>query len=458
VGSTLFVCCTFLAAVAAVAWRGTAWAFGCVLVSYLLLVPQDISLTIEGLPDLSPQRAVVLGMLFGALATGRLRGLFPRWRLFDLLPLGMTLGYSVSFGLRTDLHGFFYQLVILTLDWALPYIYARAVLRDPEALRRLVAPIAVCGTILALFALYEARINVRLMAELWNLVGGHEVPPFWTEFTGALRWGLLRAYGPFGHPLILATVLVTIAPLALCWGWLDRRRRFLALGAALAIVVGTIAPVSRGPLLVLGTTSVFFALVAWRVPALVLCGAALLALSPVVAQKVQDVVQSTRADLETEGNTDSARYRAALLLIYLDELDELGPFGNVEVVGTRYQAAWSIDNSFLYMLITGGWIGGGLLLAIALLVLFKGYRALVRSSGRERLVRAAIMASFVGMSGCIANVWFTPEFSGLYLVLAALVWNQSAPGWYSNPRRARAGVALVSRPAPLRTRTLELPS
>src|SRR4030095_1031426 len=103
-------------------------------------------------------------------------------------------------------------------------------------------------------------------------------------------------------------------------------------------------------------------------------------------------------------------------------------------------------------------IGGGLLLAIALLVLVKGYRALVRSSGRERLVRAAIMASLVGMSGCIANVWFTPEFSGLYLVLVALVWNQSAPGWYSGPRRAHAGVALESRPAPLRTRTLGLPS
>jgi O-antigen ligase len=183
---------------------------------------------------------------------------------------------------------------------------------------------------------------------------------------------------------------------------------------------------------------------------------ALLALSPLVAQGVEDVVHSTQTDLASEGNTDSARYRAALLLIYLQEFDQLGPFGNVEVVGTRYQAAWSIDNSFLYMLITGGWIGGGLLLVLALLAFVRGYRALARSRGRERLVRAAIMAAFVGMSGCIANVWFTPEFSALYLVLVALVWNQSTPEWYSSPRRVRRIATLESRPAPLRPRELGL--
>jgi hypothetical protein len=81
----------------------------------------------------------------------------------------------------------------------------------------------------------------------------------------------------------------------------------------------------------------------------------------------------------------------------------------------------------------------------------RGYRTLLRAFGSERKIRACVTASIVGMSACISNVWFTPEFAGLFFALVALVWNQSSPDWYVSlpggramARARRSGAARVT--------------
>jgi hypothetical protein len=440
-GSVVVVLCAFALA-AVVTYAGDAlWAFAGLYVTTLLLVPFDIVLKISDFPDITPQAAVVLGMLCGAAAAGQLRSLFPRWRWIDALPLLMVASFAMGFGLRTDLHGFFHSLTVQTMSWGLPYLYARALLRNPAGLRLVALSIAVSGSILAVLSLLEARLQIHILAQAWNAVSDHATP---TRFFEALRWGYLRANGPFSHPLILATVLVAIAPFALCWGWLDRRRRLPALGAALVIALGVLSPVSRGPLLVLGATALLSCLLALRLPVFTLVLVGSLAVSPVLVKQAQEVMHSTQADLDTEGNTDSASYRAALLMIYARQFDQFGPFGNLAVIGSQYRSAWSIDNSFLYMYIVSGWIGGTVFLLFSMLTLIKAYRALLPARGRERLLRVAILASFAGMTGCIADVWLSPEVGALYLVIGALIWNQSPRDWYARSPRRRSLVPSTS--------------
>lgn len=418
-----------LATIGATLFKGWRWVFTYFFVPAVLLVPCELYLVLQGIPNLTPQRAVVIGILLGCLGSRRERELFPRWRSLDAWVLALLLSYSVSFGLHTDFMGFVHKLAVQVLDWGLPYLYARRMFVEPGRLRRILAVMAFCGVVLACTALYEARMADRLTARWWNLVADYPVPDFWRN-GGGLRYGFLRAFGPFGHPLILATVLVALAPLALCWGYLDAKRRTWARVASLVTSLGILGPIARGAVLVLSGVAGLTYMVVKRLPVvfLGLCAALLgfLLLSDTALQ----VFETTRTDLELEGNTESGKYRLALLLIYLKEIPKVGFFGDPTVIGSTYQAAWSIDNGYLYMYLTGGWIGGTGFLLLVIATCRTGYRSLRRSSGLERRVRACIAASFLGMSLSIANVWFARDMHALFFVLVALVWSQSAPGWY----------------------------
>ena len=432
-----FVLIVLALSTAATAALGRRWTFANLMIPFVLLVPQHLLLSVEGWPELTPHRAVLVGMLVGCLISGAAGSLFPRFRALDWTIVAMIVSFSVSFGLRTDLKGFFHELATLGMDWGLPYIYARAIFKDVASFRALLKPIAVCGCILAFLSLYEMRMHDRLAANLWGALAGYPTPDYWLG-GGGVRWGFLRAFGPFGHPLVLATILAAIAPLALCWGWLDKRKRTWSLLAAAFIAIGLLGPVSRGPVLVLIAVTILSTMAVFRIPAMILTVVIVVVGSLALANKVEEVWSATRTDLVLEGNTDSAKYRAALLMIYVAEFPKLGWFGNQQVVGAQYEQAWSIDNSFLYMYITGGWLGGTLFFGLVIATFVQGYRRLIRSRGLERKVRVGIMGSFVAMTGCIANVWFSPELSGLYLALVALVWNQRASSWYAAIGRPRA--------------------
>jgi len=446
VNEFLFVLATLLVTIFATIRKGRTWAFAYLYLPFTLLVPWNLFLHVQGLPELTPHRAIVSGMLIGCLLSGRVRELLPAWRKLDIYVLLIILSFSTSFGLSTDLKGFFHKVVTQALDWGLPYLYARAVFRDSSALRVCLPPLAISAALLGFGSFFEARMNDRVMAKFWNLVTGYPVPDHWLN-GGGFRWGLLRAFGPFGNPLILATVLVALAPLALCWGWVDRKRRMWSRLACLIVAVGVLGPISRGPMLALAGITAVFGMAAARLPALFLTLFGGFIAYVAFSDTVDNVVETTQSDLAFEGNTESGKYRVALLMIYIEEIPKVGWFGDDKVVGARYEGAWSIDNSFLFMYIMGGWLGGTLFFVLVVATCIRGYRTLIKAFGVERKIRAGITASFVGMAACIGNVWFTPEFAGFFFVLVALVWNQSAPDWYASlPARETVARARRARP------------
>lgn len=454
--SGAFVATLTLIALGATLVKGWRWAFVRLFLPSLLLVPCPLLLEFRGLPNLTPQRGVALGMLIGCLVLRRERDLLPRWRALDAWVLALLLSYSVSFGVNTDLKGFAHQIAVLTLDWGLPYLFARRLFVDGRHLRPFLAVVAACGFLLAFFSLYEARMADRLAARMWDAIAGYPVPDFWRN-GGGMRYGFLRAFGPFVHPLVLASVLVALTPLILAWGYVDRGKRALARLAAAATAVGVLGPIARGPALVLGGLGGLTSMIVLRLPVVLLtaCGGLLGYL--LLSDTAQDVLVTTQIDLDVEGNTESGKYRLALLLIYLKEIPKVGWFGDPSVIGASYQAAWSIDNGYLFMYLTGGWIGGTGFLLLVLATCVAAYRALGRSRGLERRVRACVAASFLGLALCVANVWFARDLHPLFFVLLALVWSQRAPGWYrlAGAQAASTGGSPRARRSPSRPRSLQ---
>lgn len=142
----------------------------------------------------------------------------------------------------------------------------------------------------------------------------------------------------------------------------------------------------------------------------------LLCASPFLLEIATEEVQYTQMRLEQSGDTadESAHYRIALLLIYGKEITKVGWLGNPQLVGLKYSKTTSIDNAWLYLFIIGGWIGGGIYIAVVVTLLWRGIRRIWGIRGHEASIIACATASMLAMAGSMFNVWFSPEYAPFF--------------------------------------------
>lgn len=420
----LFVCLVGVAAFVAAGTKGPNWTFRWLYLPVLVLVPLEFQLSISGLPDMNVRRALMAGLIGGAVVAGRGGDLVPRWKQWDLLILSPVLSFAISYGVHTDFKGFYHRLALLGMDWACPYVLARSLLSTPASIRAALLPLGASVTLLAGLAVYECRMAMRLAMWMWQSAGFDvELPRFLYEW----RWGFLRARASFGHPIALGTLFATVAPLMILWRLIEPRRRLWAGLAACACVAGCMAALSRGPMLALAGTSAICVPLALRKSSLALGVVALgILIAPFVIDAAREETQFTRQRMELVGNVTSGHYRVALLLIYGRRIQEVGFWGDPDLE-LEYEKAWSIDNAYLFQFLTGGWVGGGLTCLVVLVTLAVGARNVFRSRGAERHILTAILASFMVMAVCMLNIWFTPTFVPFFWIAAALIWNTAGP-------------------------------
>jgi hypothetical protein len=448
--SELVVSSVFLAALVVCVLRGPHSSFGWVYLPTVILVPIAIEIELPGIPDLSVRRAALVGLALGALLTSRSAQLTPRWRWLDLLPLAAVLSFSISFGTLTTVRGFFrgfyVQLVSLGLDWLLPYVFARALLDNARHARAVLLPLVISFMVLAFLAVFEARIGYRLAGEFWHSLAGTEFLGYWDEGAGR-RWGYLRACATRGHPIVLGTFFATAAPLMILWGQLRRGSRLPVLSAALACVAGCVAALARGPMLVLLASTSIFTLIAYRLRSLGILVVLILVLaSPFAFQAINETIEIINQDVR-EATTDSALYRIVLVLLYADQ--DFGLWGNQVIEGAEFENTYSIDNAYLFLFITGGWCGGTLFVAMVVTWFVLGLRGIPRRRGRRRKIISATLASFACMAGCMADVYFSPEYWPLFFFVGALVINQSRSAWFAAqvaPTTPRGGTSQEVEP------------
>jgi len=419
--SDFFVSLVGALSVVSVCIKGVRWTFAYVYLATLLIVPLPITLSLAGLPDLTPRRAACVGLVLGAIIIGKGWQLAPRWHWFDVVALVPVLTFSVSYGLITDFKGFYHRLGVFAMDWACPYFLVRALFRDIDALRPALRTIACCTMVLAFLAVYECRMATRLAVDLWNMVGPDvPVPPHYTHW----RWGYIRAAATWGGGLPLGTMFTTCAPLMVLWGLIGGVPRWKATGASLACAAGCVAAMSRGPMLVLAALASIFPIIAARRRWLFLILVAVpIVGAPLLVESAREEVTFTQGEMDEFGNTTSGHYRVALLLIYGQRVLDVGWWGDPGIVGLEYEHAWSVDNAYLYFFLTGGWLGGGAFCSLIAVLLCLGARRIAQANGHERKVAAAVLASFAGVAGCMANLWFAPEYAPLFWITAAIVLN-----------------------------------
>ncbi len=213
-----------------------------VLLGYILLLPPQLNTSVLG-AVLPPYRFFLIPATLFVLASslgGRFRFTWP-----DLFVAGAAAWTTLALFMTSDQTDAITSSVAQVTDTALAYFFARAAfrtLRDVRIFLLLMLPgLAVMGGILV----------------LESITHNHILQPFFAQFTGGggnlkfdERMGLMRARGPFPHPILAGIFFASFLPLY----WLSGLRFWpfiIGIGAAvssfftvssaalLALVVGT---------------------------------------------------------------------------------------------------------------------------------------------------------------------------------------------------------------------------
>lgn len=286
---------------------------------------------------------------------------------------------------------------------------------------------------------------------IWQTVFKHFFPGQTVDWPLQMRWGFGRITGPFAHAILAGMVFLAGSVYCLWLLRVDRKwgtRRVLA-GlpvtqrglATFAIVAGLLMTQSRGPWIGLALAVVFAMLV--RVLPVAKAAAVFMVLVAVLAavgygfgSKYTSV---SRAQATSEEQA-SAVYRRELLQSYTPVIMQRKAFGwgFTDIPAANGQK--SIDNQFLWLAVTQGFVGLGLFLTIAA---GSGLRLLMLASRpspyEDRMLIFAHMAVLMGLLSTLATVYMGEQVVLLFFFII---------GWVQGmkPAPARAGTLAVHAP------------
>lgn len=193
--------------------------------AYSCLLPREFTVEIQG-AALFPYRLTLILLLPFAIA--RLAKYPVRPSLIDACVGFASVWFIISLIYTTSYEAGLVSGTSYSVDYGLAYLLGRASIRAPEDLRQLFRYFL--PGILALVVLLAAEsISHRMLLRpfLANVLRAPD-PYLYFRF----RWGLLRAMGPFPHPILGGVFLAGILPMA--W-YLAHTARIRLLGCAAAL-------------------------------------------------------------------------------------------------------------------------------------------------------------------------------------------------------------------------------
>lgn len=205
-----------------------------------ILLPPEVRITIAG-QTLYPYRMASLALLPWVLhrvATGHLRFRaadgFVMFAAFWIV-FSLSLYYDFARGMTTGV-GF-------ALDVIVPYLIARLSIRDLAQFRRFLLIVAPVVLVVGLSFVAEAITHFRFFRRFGELIFGPlGAAEYNREITSAesfdRRFGLLRAGGPFIHPILGGAFLASLLPLYLALrprDWRTSGGTFAALMAVFSV-------------------------------------------------------------------------------------------------------------------------------------------------------------------------------------------------------------------------------
>jgi len=438
-------------------------AFLNVYIPVVLLLPEYFTLRFPHLPPLSFADAAILP-LFLALCLKELR----RWRFswMDLLVFLFALSVGISEGLSTVLADGTWRKLFLADGEPLDTNFANGGLMLFAELTTVVVPYMLGKLLIEQGGAEDepARIPlVRRMVVLLAIVAGISVIDFvsgkssWQTvfinlFGGVasiwpqqMRWGFGRIAGPFGHAILAGTIFM-MGFIYCIWlrsyfpEWGTRR---LIAGLPLtvrglvlwALIAGLLMAQSRGPWIGAGLALVLVLLMqkysTWKALALFGLAATVFFVAAYFYGKQYTDVQRSEAMDDEQRN---AVYRRELLDSYRPIIKERMVFGWGITTYPSMNGQTSIDNQYLMLAVTQGFVGLGLFVAIGAGSILRLLKLLTRPMAMEdRAIIVAHLAALIGVMTTITTVFLGEQAILLFFLVVG--WGQGM-----NPLRVDAAV------------------
>jgi hypothetical protein len=450
--------------------RGTVRsAFLNVYIPVVLLLPQYFTLRFPHLPPLSFADAAILP-LFLAICLKELR----RWRFswMDLLVVLFAFSAALSEGFSTVLANGTWRRLFMANGEPVDANLANGGLMLFGELTTVVVPYMLGKLLIEQGGADDdpTRIPlIRRVVVLLAVVSGISVIDFFTGksswqtvfirlFGGTasnwpqqMRWGFGRIAGPFGHAILAGTIL--LMGLIYClWlrsyspDWGTRRvigglpltLRGLAMWA---IVGGLLMTQSRGPWVGAGLALLLVALMqrysTWKAATLFGLVASVVLVAAYIYGKQYTEVQRTAAVDDEQRN---AIYRRELLDSYRPIVKERKAFGWGITTYPAMNGQTSIDNEYLRLAVTQGFVGLGLFVAIGAGSMFRLLKLATRPIAMEdRALIVAHLAALIGVMTTITTVFLGEQ--AIVLLFLVVGWGQGM-----NPQRV--GETVPSRRIP----------
>ncbi len=360
-----------------IAWTQSVHkAFIYVYVPVLLFLPDYYSWPVPGFPDPNFGTATMLAIMGIWFIRGQ-----PGWRFSfsDILVFGYALSvlYSEFLSPEGSPH---YQNFVLNFSASVlcPYVLAKSLI-EPAGLREDFAK-SLAFTLFLVAGVLAFQFLTRSHYTLMQPVLGRFFAGQGWQHTAEMRWGLMRANGPFQHEILAGVIMWTGYRIQrwLEWSqaWPTRLRQFpwLPISTArllsLGIFAGAFMTLTRGPIL--------GALVAAFIPLMglskrrwtifwILVAFAIIVGIPVISWFI-GYASVDPATIESRGQQTVA-YRWQLVIDYFDIAMEQavlgwGRFGWPNISQSKWTG--SIDNHLLLLFLKHGLMGLGFFIAIFL--------------------------------------------------------------------------------------------
>jgi O-antigen ligase len=383
--------------------------FAMAVIPALVLVPALVRLPSGGLPDMTPQRVLLL-VAFAAVvvAVPRSGDLLPNPLRYALALFAMYVLAAVI--VRGHNHQGINKAFGYAAEPLLPLLLVPWIVRDRARVVQLVDRLIAAMGVASLLALYE-EVRGRFLF--------HARAPYF--FHAPLRNGHIRVQGVFPHPLVLGVAIALVAPIAyMRWRSTTGGRSGLIL-LALALMMGAAYfTYNRGPLIAVAAALMLLAILSSHRRIEILAGLTLALMVASIAAPVRnsygELFSGLTGNVSKGSSSIDVVYRQQLFAAstgYIDshpfgagpgQSQNLALYGNLG--GYDTDLAGSIDNAYLKWALEVGWVG----LALFFLIVAALWSTTVRvwrlhaADGELGPIAAGLVASLFAMIVVSADV------------------------------------------------------
>ena len=400
-------------------------AFLNIYIPLFMLCPAYYYWKVAALPPFGMLEATLIPLGFAMLVHE-----MPRWRfsLIDLwfLPFLFSTYYADhQAGLTTAATFELFGGVCLAL---LPYMAGKLLIEANAGRVAVIRRLVWCLFAASILSAYEYRMGQNPFTLVFSRFFPDEKFPWKTQ----IRWGFGRVSGPFGQSELAGMMLFFAIVLALylayykLWepkfrnaAWLPFTKTNVILGT---LVVTLLMTQARGPWI--GAIAAIPVALLGRsrrvLRASLAVGALFLIVGPLAYLGLQHYTASaTPGSAEQE----TATYRKLLLDNYIPVAEHGGAFGWGQNF-PRQEGQNSIDNEYLFVALTQGWVG---LLSFCMIALGTLYHlvmaAIYNPSKRDRYFAFSLLGVFLGLLVTIFTVFLGNQPYQLFFLLAG--WAQA---------------------------------